>query len=309
MAASTLSIHLLGALDVRSADGSNQRPASVKAQELLCYMLLHRDRPIFRESLSCLLWIDLDSTRSRKNLRQALWQIQTAIGAAATSLLEITPYTVTLRSTAALWLDVAKFEAAVKALRGIPAHQFSASNAEIADRAIELYRGGLLEELGFGWCIIEREWLQSEYLMLLDKLMAYCEENRKYELGVEYGERILRCDRARECTHRRLMYLHYLRGSRTDALRQFTRCMLALDEELAVSPAGSTVQLYEQIRADREVDLFIGSSALPPTTVAYAASSLLGDRLRRLQRALTDIQQQVQTELRALELKPPPKQR
>lgn len=266
-------------------------------------MLLHRDRPIFRESLSCLLWVDLDYIRSRKNLRQALWEIQTAIGSTATSLLEITSYTVTLRSTAALWLDVAKFEAAVKAMRGIPAHQLSARNAEIADRAIELYRGSLLGELGFDWCIVEREWPQSEYITLLDKLMAYCEANQKYELGVEYGERILRCDWARECTHRRLMYLHYLMGNRTDALRQFARCVAALDEELAVLPAGSTAQPYEQIRADREADPLIGSSVLPPTTVSYAASSLLGDRLRRLQLALTDMQQQVQTAL-LLELKP-----
>jgi DNA-binding SARP family transcriptional activator len=86
-------------------------------------------RPIPRESLSCLLWVDLDSARSRKNLRQALWQIQRAIGLAAASLLEITANTVTLRPTAALWLDVAQFEAAVKDVRGIAAHQLSASDA------------------------------------------------------------------------------------------------------------------------------------------------------------------------------------
>lgn len=309
MTMSALSVHLLGPLDIRSADGSNQRPAGVKAQELLCYLLLHRDRPILRESLSCLLWVDLDSTRSRKNLRQALWQIQRAIGLAAASLLEITANTVTLRPTAALWLDVAEFEAAVNNVRGIAAHQLSASDAVVVDRAIGLYRGGLLEGLGFDWCIVEREWLQSEYLMLLDKLMVYCEANREYELGVEYGERILRCDRAREYTHRRLMYLHYLRGSRTDALRQFARCVLALDEELSVSPAESTVLLCEQIRADREVDPLSGSSVSAPVTAAYASGAALGDRLRRLQRALTDLQRQVQAELLALEPKPPPPQR
>lgn len=193
----------------------------------------------------------------------------------------------------------------MKDVRGIAAHQFSASDAAVVDRAIGLYRGGLLEGLGFDWCIVEREWLQSEYLMLLDKLMVYCEANREYELGVEYGERILRCDRAREYTHRRLMYLHYLRGSRTDALRQFARCVLALDEELAVPPAGSTVQLGEQIRADCEVDPFIGSSVSAPAATAHAAGAALGDRLRRLQRALTDLQRQVQAELLVLEPKPP----
>jgi DNA-binding SARP family transcriptional activator len=145
--------------------------------------------------------------------------------------------------------------------------------------------------------------------MLLDKLMVYCEANREYELGVEYGERILRCDRAPEYTHRRLMYLHYLRGSRTDALRQFARCVLALNDELAVPPAESTVRLCEQIRADREVDPLICLPVSTPVTAAHAAGASLGDRLRRLQRALTDLQRQVQAELLALEPKPPSQQR
>jgi hypothetical protein len=81
--------------------------------------------------------------------------------------------------------------------------------------------------------------------------MGFCELARKFVAGIDYGMRILKQDRACERTHRRMMRLHYLAGDRTAALRQYARCLDALDQELGVGPARATVHLYEQIRADR----------------------------------------------------------
>src|SRR4051794_28608068 len=50
-----------------------------KVQELFTYLLLHRGRPQSREGLAGLLWGDHSTTQSRKNLRQALWQLQAAL--------------------------------------------------------------------------------------------------------------------------------------------------------------------------------------------------------------------------------------
>lgn len=89
------------------------------------------------------------------------------------------------------------------------------------------------------------------YLVMLDKLMEFCEAQQQYETGLAYGSRILRHDPARERTHRRLMRLHCMSGDRTSALRQYQHCVVALEEELGVRPARPTEALYEQIRADR----------------------------------------------------------
>ena len=86
--------------------------------------------------------------------------------------------------------------------------------------------------------------------MMLDKMMSYCEAHKKYETGLAYGLRVLRYDRARKSTHRRLMHLHYLAGDRTAALRQYEHCVGALNEELGVKPSRLTVALYDQIRLD-----------------------------------------------------------
>lgn len=288
-----LTVRLLGALDVRSDDGHAERPSAVKSQELFCYLLLHPGRFLRRDVLSGLLWPDLDPHRCRKNLRQALWQLHSAIGRTAYDMLEISADTIAVRPAADIRLDVTEFR---NAFEGIGADELSAASAAEVDRAVRLYQGDLLEDFGFDWCLVEREWLRSTYLMLLDRLMLHCEAVREYDRGVDYGQLILRHDRAREYTHRRLMYLHYLRGDRTGALRQYARCVLALEQELAVTPAASTVRLCEQIRGDNEVDPLSGSLSPRSSAPAWRA---LNDDLRGMLRSLTELQRQVRAEILA----------
>src|SRR4030095_16367938 len=87
-----------------------------KIQELVCYLLLHRDHPYPREVLASLLWSDCSTEQSKKYLRQTLWQLQNAIERQGDlingRLLRVEPDWVTLDSQADLWLDVAVFEQA-----------------------------------------------------------------------------------------------------------------------------------------------------------------------------------------------------
>ena len=300
-----ISAHILGTLEIESALGRCELPGSSKAQELLCYLLLHRNRPVPRSTLACVLWADLEISRALKQLRQALWQLQSTVGRVNEWWFEITPRSVTIRAHPEFWLDIAEFEGIFERVRGPASHPLSLEDAATADRAITLYRGDLLDGYDFDWCIVEREWFQSAYLSLLDRMMVHCEAVGEYELGVDYGERILRVDRAREYTHRRLMYLHALIGNRTGALRQYRRCVAALNEELDVLPTRSTVLLWEQIRAGVEVErrsnpLKTGSQAL-----GGAPTSSLSERIRRVQRALGDVQLQIQAEFLGLESEAP----
>jgi DNA-binding SARP family transcriptional activator len=93
--------------------------------------------------------------------------------------------------------------------------------------------------------------LQNIYLLMLDKLMKYCETQALFETGIQYGVRALRCDRAREITYRWLMRLCYLSGDRTGALRYYSRCEEALRTELEVEPTAQTHALWREICADR----------------------------------------------------------
>jgi len=86
---------------------------------------------------------------------------------------------------------------------------------------------------------------------MLDKLMGYSESHELFDMGLRYGKLSLRQDKARECTHQRLMRLHVLRGDHAGALRQYDRCVVALDEELGVEPSEVAIAFYQQISAGR----------------------------------------------------------
>lgn len=212
---------------------------------------------------------------------------------------------VRLNSSAAIWLDVADFEGACALADGQQGQALPTETAERLRHAVRLYQGELLEGGYQDWCVCERERLQSMYLGMLDKLIGYCEAHAEYETGVAFGEEVLRIDRARERTHRRLMRLRYLDGDRTAALRQFERCQAALREELGVAPAASTVALHRQIQADR-LDAPPEGLAAPaersplPELTAEVLGGVLA-HLKDFEAVLSAMQGRVQRDLRLLE--------
>lgn len=296
---STLKIYLFGKFCVRRdeqvLDGFDAR----KVQELFCYLLLHRDHSLPRETLANLLWPDTTTAQSKKSLRQVLWQLQSALGSQNERVNErvllVEPDWVQLNTEANLWLDVAVFERAFNLVQKTPGQELDDAKAQLLEDTVQLYQGPLLEGWYQDWCLLERERLQGIYLAMLDKLMSYCEARHDYETSVLYGMRIMCYDRARERTHRRLMRLYYLLGDRAEALRQYERCAAALEEELGVNASKSTVAIYRQIQADQ---LDVPTSTLVDVAIAgdLPASPLLEilSHLAHLQRSLADLQNQVE---------------
>ncbi len=249
-----LRVRLLGQFRAQRGEEPLAGFGSRKVQELFGYLLLHRDRPHPREALAGALWGESHSTQSRKYLRQALWLLHVALAAPGDAsrdeLLILEPGWVRLNPEAELSLDVAQFEAAFERVNGVTGQEIDAPVATALREAVEFYAGDLLEGCYAEWCLCERQRLQTMYLAMLDKVMAYCEARRDCEAGIAYGALALRCEPASERTHRRLMRLHYLAGDRTAALRQFERCAAALQESLGVRPSRRTTGLYEQLRGD-----------------------------------------------------------
>jgi DNA-binding SARP family transcriptional activator len=201
-----------------------------------------------------------------------------------------------------VWIDVKEFETAFSAVRETPGQQMNAEQAQQLQQAVQLYRSDLLEGWYSDWCIYERERLQTMYLAMLERLIGYCEAQQEYETGVLYGLQVLRYDRARESTHRRLMRLYALAGDRTAALRQYQSCVSALGEELGVEPAASTITLYQLICADR----FDESTMAPPARrrpdpLVDASWLAAIERLRQLQHSLTGLNGQIEQCVQAFE--------
>lgn len=299
-----LTVTLFGGLSVRSNGLDLAGFDAGKVQELFAYVLIHRGRSHLREALAGLLWGESSTAQSKKYLRQTLWQLQNALepdgcGEHAPTLL-IKPEWVRLNPDAELWLDVGAFEEAFAVANRVQSDALSDEHAALLEHAVDLYRGELLEGCYQDWCLFERERLQNAYLAMLEKLMDYCRTHGRYEAGIAYGDRILRYDRAREQTHRRLMVLAHLAGDRTSALRQFDRCAAALMEELGVRPSARTVALHERIRADR----LEGQSLDAGSDVVLSGSPSTPDalvHLRSIWAALADAEHALKEHILALE--------
>lgn len=297
----SLHISLFGRLQCQVEGRTVIRLEARKVQELLVQLLLHRAHPHTREALATLLWAERNDAQARKYLRQALWQLQRALDVACrptTPLLRADADWIEFDPALVIWLDVEQFEQAYEATRRTDGNELSDAQAELLCRTIGLYQGDLLEGWYQDWCIAARERYQQMYLTMLDKLIAWAEHHGDAAVGIHYCELSLRCDPARERTHRRLMRLHYMAGNRTAALRQYESCVEMLRRELSVEPSRSTQLLYTQIRSDHL------ETTTEDTSASCVEASELTDALAhlgQLQIVLSETLQQVQRELDRVE--------
>jgi DNA-binding SARP family transcriptional activator len=245
-----LCFFLLGRLHARRGDHELLGLDGRKAQELASYLLLFRERWHHREVLADVLWQKGTGPQLRKYLRQTLWQLRKweAGQGGPSGLLCTDGEWVRISAETDVWLDVAELERAYVRTRDVQGEHLQEAEAERVRAAVGLYEGDLFEGCYQDWCVIERERLKTMHLLLLEKLLVYCQERGQLREGIGYGHQILRRDRAHEATHRRLMRLYHLMDDRTAALRQFHACVDALQQELSVDPAPSTRELYGRIR-------------------------------------------------------------
>ena len=298
---SRLAVTLFGKPSIHRDDQIIIEVDSKKVMELFCYLLMFRERPHHREKLAGFFWGNATTTQSKKYLRQGIWRLQSKIkpkGEADTNpILFIEPEWIQINPEADLQLDVDDFEHVYDLVKGKRGKELDRNSFTALRNAIELYQGDLLEGWYEDWCIFERERFKNMYLAMLDKLIGYCEVHKQYENGLNFGERILYYDIARERTHRRMIRLYLLAGQRTSALRQYHRCVTALQDELGAQPSKRTTELYEQIQLDQ-----LGGDhwASPIITGAPSVPEVL-NQLEELSTFLTNFQHQVSDEIRAVQ--------
>lgn len=296
-----LLVQMLGRLYLRYDDTELTHLGTRKAQELLCYLLLHRRRAHARESLANVFWSNTPTAQSRANLRKTLWQLQTMLGESLTEELVLADSErVQISPNITIWLDVAVIEQAFAAVRGCSGEDMSDANAQLVSQAVALYQGDLLDGCYQDWCLFERERVQSIYLALLDRLMGYCEYHQEYERGLSYGTELLRYDRTREQTYCRMMRLHVRAGNRAGALREYVRCAAVLTDELEIEPSPPTTDLYARIRDNRPLDDEPGLVLTEGTAAERALTETLAN-LRTIQCAIAKISQALVAEIGKIE--------
>jgi DNA-binding SARP family transcriptional activator len=300
-----LKANLFGKFNIQKEGSKIVGMEARKVQELLSYLLLFREHPHSRDFLCETLWSDQSTGSSRKYLRQALWRLQSAIQAGGFStclvLLNDNDW-IQMNFVGNFWLDIEEFERIFNLMKGRKAADLSLHDFQMLENAANIYKGDLLEGWYSDWCIFERERFQTMHLLLLDKLVQYCELHEQYETGLSYGMEILRYDHSYERAHRQLMRLYFLTGNRTQALQQYKRCEMALRDDLGVEPSETTKQLYRQIRSDGVVHRSgINEIEIAKTSVRTNAGLLdMLDHIKELSDALSRLEQKIREDMRML---------
>jgi DNA-binding SARP family transcriptional activator len=224
-------ISLLGRLTIRLGDETRLTHVPHKAQELLAYLILHRDKPHPRDTLAELLWGDRDSPNSRKYLRQALWQLHTGLlsmgRSRAAQILRADCEWIELSLDDTFELDIMDLERGFDLACRVRPEELRPELARELAGTVQLYRGDLLEGCSLEWCTYDRERFRRMFLAILDRLTDHYEARHDYDAAIAYASLALRYDRARERSHRSAMRALAKAGDRSEAIRQFERCASA----------------------------------------------------------------------------------
>ncbi len=212
-------LRLLNAFEV-VCDGAPVRLPTV-AQRLVAFVALN-ERPVERDYVAGMLWLDTPDQRAAGNLRTALWRVHTR----APGLLEAHGHRLQLEPNVCVDLRVAE-QRALRELDGVE-----------TDGKLAVFAGDLLPDwYDDDWVILERERFRQLRLRALD---AICERHvraGRHGQALEAGLLSLAGEPLRESAHRALIRLHLAEGNAVEALRQYRLCRRLLHEQLGIEPS------------------------------------------------------------------------
>lgn len=247
---SGLRICLLGAPLIEK-DGRAVSLDRRKAVALLAYLAV-TEQTEARDALAALLWPDLDRSGGLAALRRTLRSLTKNLGP---------EYFCAKRSSIRLLsdkasVDVVQFRrlAAERPAEDAPLEAWKSALPDL-EKAVELYRDNFLT--GFTlrdaeefeeWQFLQTERLRGELNQALDGLVLGCRLLGDFDRALQWAQRRLSRDLLAEDVHRSLMELYAAAGRRSEALRQYEKCVEVLRQQLQVAPEAETVQLYEKIK-------------------------------------------------------------
>ena len=226
--------YLLGPLEIRSGYQPLLPPPTIKSKSLLAYIILHRTQTLSRDGLAALFWGDRTERKARRSLATALWHIRSCLG--DENLLLSDHFTLQVNPEVSLWLDVEEFEVFA---------QGKESNS--LQKAVEHYRGMLLEGYYDDWIINLRYRLETLYLDALNHLMMIHEASGAHSETLSIALRLLENDPLREEAYRTAMRAYCSLGQRNAALALYHKAEVYLRQELGVAPVIETLALYTAI--------------------------------------------------------------
>jgi predicted ATPase/DNA-binding SARP family transcriptional activator len=236
-----------------------------------------------RDKLATLLWPENDQRSARTELSRTLSVLNRTLGKG---------WLAANRETASLnkpdgqphgltfWLDVEEFQGKLKfceAHNHLPTVTCPTCLPSL-EAAVELYSDEFMAGFSLKDCMAYDEWqffqweeLRTKLTNALVRLSSHYANALAYEAAIRHTRRWLSLDPLHEPAHRQMISLFSKSGQQAAALRQYENCRQLLADELGVQPSEETKELYQRIRASRQVTAaaFRSSSNLPVQSTPF----------------------------------------
>lgn len=215
------------------------------ARQLFQLLITYRHSPLDRDQVCEFLWPEVEPGMGHRNFKIALNTLYQLLEperdpGSESAFIFRDGTTYGLRPHADLWLDADEFAGLVK--------QAGKNDVALLQKAIVLYRGDYMpESLYETWVAEERERLATLFLESADRLTELLIAREQYMGAIDLAQRILARDKCWERAYRYLMLAYDRLGDRGQVGRMYQRCSQALRDELGVSPAPETQELYEKL--------------------------------------------------------------
>lgn len=240
-----LTVHLFGSFRLKNSRLEDIPLNSARLQSLLAFILLHRQGPISRQTLSAVFWPNTSDTQSRTNLRNLLYQLRQTLPM-FDQILRVEKNSIEWVRQTGYTLDVEAFENALVMERG------SVVTKEALECAVNIYEGPLLPDCYDDWVSPIRQRLQEIYLNALEALAVMAEQSRQYSAALGYIRRLLAVDELHSNANLQLVRLSALCGDRPAALKAYQTYKRLLLEELGTEPEAEIKKLYERLLRSEE---------------------------------------------------------
>jgi DNA-binding SARP family transcriptional activator len=231
-------VRLLGGFAVHRGAEVRSLPS---ASERLVALLALEDAGMCRDRLATSLWPESSREHAAGNLRTTLWRL----GRDADDLLERVRDS--LRLSSEVSVDVREVGALTERARtGGAAATLGSDPVDLGDlgdlddqaisHTLDLLSAELLPGWYDDWVLMERERHCQRRMHALEQLSDALSDRGRHWQAVDAALAAVRIEPLRESAHRTLVRAHLAEGNVVEALRQYDRFRLLLDDELGLSP-------------------------------------------------------------------------
>lgn len=209
-----LEIELLGTFEAKRDGVPIDGLKSRRANRLLALLVLESNRSVHRQ------WIEMVLETTYDGLRQAESALRSALGDEKWRI---------KASNNSLFLDVTDVHVDVLEFEQLIAKQ----DKDSLQKAIRIYRGGLLKDWDGAWIVSRREELQESYLDALQQIVRIAVQGEDYEKAITLLRRFTQTFPRMDSGWAQLIEVYFLANQRDNAQTAYQGYMQALEDRAA----------------------------------------------------------------------------